>query len=207
MSTRLLLVRHGQTAWNADGRFMGQLDFPSDEMGRAQVLAVAKRLVTEQPAAIYSSDLVRARETALAIQSAIGSHPPITFDARLREMHFGDWQGQTYGEMMERDAAGLAKWQADPLHVAPPNGETLLTLAGRVEAAYKEICAAHPEQTIIVTGHGGSLQILIVAALGLPPGISRNLQLSNASLSELRGGDVGAMLFLLNDTSHLSGIG
>ncbi len=207
MSTRLLLVRHGQTAWNADGRFMGQLDVPLDEMGRAQVLAVAKRLVTEQPAAIYSSDLGRARETALAIQSAIGSHPEVKLDARLRELHFGDWQGQTYAEMVERDSAGLAKWQADPLHVAPPNGETLLTLAGRVEAAYKDICAAHPEQTIIVTGHGGSLQILIVAALGLPPGISRNLQLSNASLSELRLTDAGAVLFLLNDTSHLSGPG
>ena len=206
MSTRLLLVRHGQTAWNADGRHMGQLDVPLDKLGRAQALAVARRMRTEQPAAIYSSDLGRARETAAAIQSAVASRPEIRLDPRLRELQFGDWQGLTHSEMIQRDAAGLARWQADPLHVAPPNGETLLTLAGRVEAAYKDMCAAHPDQTIVVVGHGGALQVMIVAALELPLGASRKLELSNASLSELRSGDGGAILFLLNDTSHLAGV-
>ena len=204
MSTRLLLVRHGQTAWNADGRFMGQLDVPLDEIGRTQVLAVAKRLATEEPAAIYSSDLARARETAQAIQAAIGSHPEIKLDARLREMHFGDWQGLTYTEMIAKDAGSLGRWQADPLNVAPPNGETLIMLTERVKAAYEDICAAHSEETVIVAGHGGSLQILIVAALGLPPETFWNMQLSNASLSVLRLHDIRIFLSLLNGTSHLA---
>jgi len=207
MTTRLLLVRHGRTAYNAEVRFMGRLDIPMDEQGRAQVQAVAKRLADERPAAIYTSDLGRARETALAIQAATASSPPIRVDARLTEGHFGAWQGQRYADLQAQDAERLAQWEADRLRVPPPNGEALSDLAGRVSAAYDDICAAHPDQTVIITAHGGSLQVLIVIALGLPLGAYWQVDMSNASLSELRIYDEGAVLHLLNDTSQLAGIG
>lgn len=204
MNTRLLIVRHGQTAWNADGRFMGQRDVPLDETGRAQAMAVARRLADERPATIYSSDLVRARDTARAIQESIASRPELKLEPRLREMSFGDWQGKTYAEIRETDPVGLARWESEQFSMAPPKGETLMTFAGRIRAAYQEICAAHPEQTVIVVAHGGSLQVLIALALGLAPEAFQRLRLSNASLSDLRIYDTGAILYLLNDTSHLS---
>ncbi len=204
MNTRLLLVRHGETAWNAEGRFMGQLDIPLDETGRGQVLTVAMRLRDERPAAIYSSDLARARDTALAIQSALTSHADLKTDPRLREMGFGDWEGLTYAEVRERDPQALAHWETDSLHVSPPNGETLLTFAERVEDAYYHICAVHREQTVIIIAHGGSLQLLVARALGLPPEKFWQLHLSNASLSDLRVHDTGVILHLFNDTSHLA---
>ncbi len=103
----------------------------------AQVQAVAKRLADETPAAIYSSDLGRARDTAQAIQAAIASKPPLRVDARLSEGHFGDWQGQRYADLKVQDAERLSKWEADRLGVAPPNGEALPDLGTRVYAAYR----------------------------------------------------------------------
>jgi alpha-ribazole phosphatase len=204
MNTRLLLARHGQTAWNAEGRFMGQLDVPLDETGRAQVQALARRLSLERPQMIYASDLQRAQDTALAIQSALGTDTEIRLEPRLREMHFGDWQGQTYAEIKQRDPEALAAWESGRTDFAPPKGETLTQFAVRVRAAYTDICLAQPEQTVIVAAHGGSLQLLIVQSLGMPPATFWQLRLSNASLSELRAYESGTVLYLLNDTSHLS---
>lgn len=204
MSTRILLVRHGRTAYNAEIRFMGQLDIPMDEVGTKQVQALARKLSGEQPAAIYCSDLSRARETALEIQAAISAWPPLKEDARLREMDFGSWQGLTYAEINERDPETLARWRDDRFH-APPGGETLAAFAARVEAAYDEICDSHPEQTVVIAGHGGPLQVIIAHALGLPLDAYWKVDVSNASLSELRLHPAGAVLHLLNDTSHWAG--
>ena len=204
MTTRLLLVRHGQTAYNAEVRFMGQLDIPLDEIGRVQAQAVAKRLCLERPVALYSSGLSRAYDTASAIQSAIPSHPELRIDGRLTEGHFGEWQGKTYDSLKVKDTQRLAQWEADRLHVAPPGGETLPQMAERVQAAYNDICAENRDKTVIVIGHGGSLQVLIILALGLPLDAYWKLWVSNASVSELRIAEWGAILHLLNDVSHLT---
>jgi broad specificity phosphatase PhoE len=205
MTTRLLLVRHGQTAYNAEVRFMGQLDIPLDEVGRLQAQAVAKRLSTERPAAIYCSGLSRAVDTANAIRSAIGSHPELRIDGRLTEGHFGAWQGQAYDSLRVQDAGRLAQWEADRLHFAPPEGETLPQIAERVQAAYADICAENRDQTAIIVAHGGSLQVLIILALGLPLDTYWKIWVSNASVSELHIDERGPVLQLLNDTSHLIG--
>ena len=183
---------------------MGQLDVPLDATGRAQAQAVAKRLAEERPAAIYTSGLMRAVDTARAIQTAIPSHPDLRVDARLIEGHFGDWQGETYADLKARDAARLARWETGVLQVPPPNGESLPDLAERVQAAYRDIWQAHPDQTVIVVAHGGTLQVLLVLALGLPLEDYRKLWVSNASLSELRVHETGVTLYLLNETAYLS---
>jgi probable phosphoglycerate mutase len=206
MSTRLLLVRHGQTAYNAEVRFMGQLDIPLDETGRAQALAVSRRLADERPEAIYTSGLSRARETALAIQAAIPSHPEVRVDGRLIEGHFGEWQGKTYDQLSQNDAARLASWEADHLGVPPPGGESLADLAKRVRAVYEEIRLAHADESAIIVAHGGSLQVMMVLALGLPLSSYRQLWISNASVSELRIYETGVILYRLNDTGHFSAV-
>lgn len=204
MTTRLLLVRHGQTAYNAEVRFMGQLDIPLDAIGRAQALAVAKRLRHERPVTIYSSNLSRAKDTAIAIQHAIPSHPKMRIDERLDEGHFGDWQGRTYADLKARDPEMLGAWEVDRHKVTPPNAESIADLAKRVEAAYKDICAWNEGKNVIIVAHGGTLQVLIAVALGLPLSAYWKMWVTNASLSELRIDEWGAVLHLLNDSSHLS---
>ena len=146
MTTRLVLVRHGQTAYNAEVRFMGQLDVPLDEIGRIQAQAVARRLSGERPAAMYSSGLSRAFDTASAIQSAIPSHPELRIDGRLTEGHFGVWQGKTYDSLKINDAQRLQEWETDRLNAAPPEGESLGEIAKRVQAAKQS--RHNPRETI-----------------------------------------------------------
>ncbi len=205
MTTQLLLVRHGQTAYNAEHRFMGQLDVPLDEVGRAQALAVAARLSSEHPSAIYSSTLRRALDTARAIQAAIPSHPELRTDVRLIEGQFGDWEGKQYEELRANDAERLARWEDGRLDNTPPNGEALEDLAERVQAVYRDICAAHPNETVLIVSHGGTLQVMMTLALGLPLEDYRKLWLSNASVSELLVDTNRTVLFRLNDCNHVAG--
>ena len=209
MTTRLLLVRHGHTAWNSDGRLQGQLDIPLDEIGQAQAAAIAQRLARERPVAIYASDLSRTQQTARWIQNAVAETilpdppPPLVLEPRLREMHFGEWQGMTFAEIQAAQPEALAAWQANRMTDAPPGGETLAQLVDRVQMVYHEILAAHPDGTVMLVGHGGALQVLLCLALGLAPERFWQMQLDNTGLADLRIYPEGAILNLFNDTCHL----
>jgi 2,3-bisphosphoglycerate-dependent phosphoglycerate mutase len=205
MSTRLLIVRHGQTDWNTDGRFQGQTDIPLNLTGIQQAQAVAGRLSTEQPAAIYASDLQRAWQTGEIIQAAFqpARRVELISEPSLREMCFGEWEGLTYSEIQARQPRLLERWESDLEHNTPPGGESLLDLRKRVQAVYKSILAEHPNMTVVVVAHGGPLQTLLATALGLPAGRFWQVHLSNASLSELSIYPEGAMLNQLNCTCHL----
>lgn len=194
----LLLIRHGQTDWNLEQRFQGQSDIPLNETGRKQVQALAERLAAEQFDAIYSSDLQRAAETAKIICVS-----QIHRDPRLREVHFGDWEGLTYDEIKAKYPEPLAAWEADIFKNAPPKGETLEELSVRVQSMLDELHEKHDDQNILIVAHGGVLQTLICLALKLPPTMYWQFHLSTASLSEVAFYPAGAILNSLNDTSHL----
>ena len=127
-------------------------------------------------------------------------------DERLTEGHFGDWQGRRYEDLRIEDGENLRLWEADRLGVPPPNGEALAELGSRVREAYEEICAANQAQTVVIAAHGGSLQVMIVLALGLPLERYWQFHVSNASLTELQIYNGETVLHLLNDTSHLEGL-
>lgn len=199
--TRIYLVRHGQTAWNASGRFMGQADISLNETGLAQAAAVARRLAGQPFDAIYSSDLLRARATAEPF--AAGRLTPIQTEPRLRELHFGTWQGLTYSEIAQHDPQRLAAWQADPLQCAPPGGETLGQMLMRLQGLLSEIRGAYPEGDVLLVSHGGPLRTLVCSLLGLPVEAYWRFKLDNGSLSILELFETGAILNRLNDTAHL----
>jgi adenosylcobinamide kinase/adenosylcobinamide-phosphate guanylyltransferase len=184
------------------GRYQGQADLPLSKVGRRQAARLASRLAQEEIHAIYASDLQRARETAAAVASL--HNLPVRDDPRLREMDFGEWEGLTYEEIQERDPQQLAAWEAGPLDVAPPGGETLAQVAARVQAVLDEITAAHPDQTVLLVGHGGPLRVLLCLALGLSPQVHWQFGLNVASVSQVCLYDGDAVLTQLNDTGHLS---
>jgi alpha-ribazole phosphatase len=195
---KLLLIRHGQTDWNLAQRFQGQSDIPLNEVGKKQAQALSERLSNQSFDFVYSSDLQRATETAKFIcKSEFHSAP------RLREVNFGDWEGLTYDAIKEKHPDTLAAWENDIFKNAPPNGETLEQLSARVQSMLDELYAKHKDQTILIVAHGGVLQTLICLALKLPPTMYWQFHLSTASLSEVAFYPAGAILNLLNDTSHL----
>ncbi|MDP2948876.1 MAG: alpha-ribazole phosphatase [Chloroflexota bacterium] len=202
MTTRLVLVRHCETSWNCEGRFQGWADVPLSEVGRRQAVALAAALAREEMHAIYSSDLRRAWDTALAVAQCHSMS--VCEEPGLREMDFGSWEGLTYDQIRERWPNCLAAWQADSLHVAPPGGETLRQVADRVKAVVDKIGCAHGDQTVLLVGHGGSLQVLLCLALGLSPAAHWRLRLGPASITELSLSEAGAVLTRFNDVHHLS---
>jgi adenosylcobinamide kinase/adenosylcobinamide-phosphate guanylyltransferase len=170
-------------------------------VGHRQAAALARRLADEPIDAIYASDLQRAWQTAEAV--AAHHDLPVHRDPRLRELHFGIWEGLTYAEIEAQDPEALAAWREDPLNVAPPEGETLAELAQRVAALRADLEAAHPEETALLVSHNGVLRVLICQALGLPPENYWQFHMSNASLSDLAFYEAGAILNALNETAHL----
>ncbi|MCA9977788.1 MAG: alpha-ribazole phosphatase [Chloroflexota bacterium] len=197
MVTRLLLVRHGETDLNAHHQFQGQMDMPLNDHGRMQAQALHPLLVAEPIAAVYVSDLQRAEETRALVLA--GRDIATITDQRLRELNFGAWEGLTYDDIQAQDAAALAAWEADMLNHAPPRGETLAQFAARVQAVVADIRAQYADgETVLVVAHGGVLQLILCAALNLPPTAYWQFQVKPASLAEVVFYDAGAILNRLN---------
>lgn len=202
---RLLLIRHGQTLWNAELRYQGQADVPLNELGRRQAEALARRLAGETIHAVYASDLQRAVDTATPL--AASHRLEIITDARLRELNFGEWEGHTFEEIRRREPERYQAWLRNPEQFSAPGGETGAQLRERVQAWLEDARAQHDEQTVAVVAHGGSLMTLLQITLGLPPEARWKFRMAHGSLSELHlFPDGWAVLARLNDTCHLDGL-
>lgn len=166
--TQLWLVRHGQTDWNRQGRYQGQADPPLNAAGLAQAEALAGQLAAsgERFAAIYASDLQRARDTAEVIGAALGL--PAKVDARLREINLGRWEGMLAVDIVRQYPAEWAQRERDPWNSPAPGGETPAAVAARVEAAANDIAQAHPAGTVLIVAHGFALATLLCRARGHP---------------------------------------
>jgi broad specificity phosphatase PhoE len=191
---RLILVRHGETVWNAEGRLQGQTDIPLNEAGRRQAHQLAARLAGETIDAAVSSDLQRAMETARIVA---GPHRLIVrADARLRQSHRGKWEGLTYAE--------IERLYPDSSHDdTPPEGETETAVVARVRSWLDDARRDHAGRTVLAVSHGQILRILIALALEMDPAQAGRFFVGNAALSEVHFGDAGAVLHRLNDACHL----
>lgn len=172
------LVRHGQTDWNLEGRYHGQSDVPLNENGRAQAHLLAQQLSGQSFAAIYSSDLQRARDTAEIMAVAIGL--PVTLEPRLREIDQGDWEGQLVDEIKARYAEVWQKRIVDPTNVRPPGGETVGEVATRVYSALDDIVKVYPVGTILICSHGLALATVICKVGGISIGQAYTMIPDNA---------------------------
>jgi probable phosphoglycerate mutase len=181
--TKLLLWRHGQTAWNAAERVQGHLDIELSDTGRAQAAAAAVKLAAFRPDVLISSDLRRAVDTAAALAALTGLE--VAVDARLRERRYGDWQGHSLAEIAARWPNGYARWRAgEPVDEAgvEENDE----FAKRVGEALQDAVEQAPGGTIVVVAHGGSARHGATQLLGWPASVTRSLRiLANCHWTEL----------------------
>lgn len=200
--TRVILVRHGQTEWNAAHRVQGQTDIPLDALGRWQAERLAGRLSGERIDAVHTSDLSRARETARPIAAERGL--TVHEWSELREMRYGPWEGLTVGEIEASYPEEYLVWRRDRLRFRLDGIETLEALRDRALVAGRQILAAHDGQTITIVGHGGTSRALLCALLGWPVAVSLQLRMDNVSVSRLEYTARGPVLVLYNDISHLA---
>jgi len=164
MVTTILLARHGETDWNREGRMQGQSDQPLNALGRAQAGALAEALVGVELAAVYSSDLRRAYETARIVADARGMDVVVT--AALREVDFGEWEGMRRDEIEHRFPVGHSRWRRYEGH-GWEHGESYEEMGARVVAAVLGIAAGHPGEQVLLVAHGGPIRAVHAHASGL----------------------------------------
>lgn len=199
--TRIVLVRHGQTAWNVATRIQGQLDIPLDEHGRWQAQRLGEALAHEPLAAIYSSDLQRARATAQAVADRV--RLPVSEDHGLRERGFGVFEGVTFAEIQAQWPEAAQRWRKRDEHFAPEGGETLRDFYQRSLAAVLGLAARHPGEQVLLVAHGGVLDCIHRAALGLSLQAPRSWLLGNATVNRLLHTGNSLVLVGWNDNAHL----
>lgn len=174
MSRRLVLLRHGQTDWNAIGRGQGHADVEINDVGHDQAAAMAPSVAAYRPAGLWSSDLARARQTATYVGKECGLEPRL--DARFREFDLGGRTGLTMAEYAERFPSEYADFRAG-LFTAVPGGETSEQVAGRFGAGLADVITAlGPDDTGVVVSHGAALKVAVIALLGWPAALSSGLQ-------------------------------
>lgn len=180
--TRICFVRHGETDWNVELRMQGHVDIPLNANGQAQAGAVGRCFAGGMHAdALYSSDLLRARQTAQPIADALGL--PIVPFVALRERNYGHCEGLVMAEIRERFAEdALAMKRRDPDHV-PLGGESRRQHQERIRACVSELVRRHPAQTLVAVTHGGVLDVVYRLANGLPVEAPRDYPIGNAGIN------------------------
>lgn len=193
---RLTLARHGSTPWNEAGRHQGWGDPPLSERGRWEAERLRARLAGARFDRVVASDLRRARETAeIALPGAEAES-----DARLRELHFGAWEGLTWEECTARDGDLLARWTDDPLSCAPPEGEETRAFEARIAAALGDL----PESgEVLWVVHAGVIHAVLARLLEVPLRRTFALRLSACGLTRAELFPGGARITCVNDTAHI----
>jgi broad specificity phosphatase PhoE len=196
---RLLLARHGEVPSNREFRYVGSLDEPLAAVGLEQADRLAAALASLPVRAVYSSPLLRTRETARRIAAV--RELPLQLEPRLREQAFGEWEGLTRAQVLEADGERLRSWEAD-LSLAPPGGESLEAVQARMLDLVGELCKSQEGGCLVLVSHVGPIKALLCAALGVPLAAARHMFLDPATLSVV---DWGAhpVVRLFNSHGHL----
>lgn len=200
MTTKLILIRHGSTDWNVKQRYCGFVDIALNNKGKIQAKRLRRRLENKTVHKVYSSDRKRAIQTAGIIFKGYD----IEIIPDLREMHFGIFEGLTYKQIMNKFPEIYKKWIKNPFETVIPSGESLDILNKRVVKAFKKITLRHPNQTVAVVCHGGTISAFINHILKSKDFWKHIPQSASLTVMELKNNKF--KINLLNDISHLSGI-
>lgn len=200
-ATRILAIRHGQTAWNADSRIQGHTDIALDALGEWQAERVALALGDEELDVLYSSDLARARQTAAPL--AARKKLELRIDPGLRERGFGEFEGLSFKQIEQRWPEQAAAWRQRDPDFGARGGEVLRDFRERVVAAVTRLARAHRGQSIALVTHGGVLDLLYREATRVALDAPRTWQLSNAGINRLLHSGQGLMLVGWADVGHL----
>ncbi len=202
--TELIFIRHGETDWNRQQRFQGQIDVPLNATGRAQAARLAQRLAGEDAGVLVCSDLLRARETAAPIAAAWGVQP--TFDAALREQSFGIVDGLDVPTIKTRHADLWALWLEQRADFQLPGGESLRQFNERVMQAVKWLAERWPGRHVTVITHGGVLDMLWRSAKGLSLDGLRDCAIPNAGINRMHWRAGALLIERWADAEHLIGL-
>ena len=200
-TTRIIAIRHGETAWNATARLQGHRDIPLNERGLWQAEQAAQALIDEPIAQIYSSDLQRAYQTAQAVAAATGA--PLIAEPGLRERSFGVYEGLTFAELEITQPDAAQRWRQRDPEFTPEGGESLLRLRERVQTTVERLAARHMGELIVLTAHGGVLDTLYRLATGQELQAPRTFALGNAAINRLLWTPQGLCLVGWADNRHL----
>ena len=200
---RILLARHGETPWNAEGRYQGQTDIPLSPVGLAQATALGERLKGVRIARAVASPLARAQDTARLALGA-GREHLLGVDADLQEIAHGEWEGLLAGEIHDKDPARLRAWREEPDTVLMPGGESLRML---LERGWRGLARAAEglgaDDTLLVMAHDAVNRVILCKVLGLPLGKLWSFRQAPTTLNLLEGPDVDHLeLVRLNDCAH-----
>jgi len=201
-ATRIIAVRHGETAWNRDARIQGQLDVGLNDTGRWQARRVGEALAGEKISAVYSSDLGRAHQTAQTIAEVTGVE--VVPEEGLRERSFGLFEGKTFDEIHESWPDHAHNWRKRiPEWEPPEGGESLIQLRERVTRTLQLLAARHPGEQIVVVAHGGVLDAIYRVATGQEVNSPRTWELPNGAINRLLWTPEGFTLVGWSDIQHL----
>ncbi len=197
----LLLVRHGETAYNAVGRYQGHVQIELNALGQHQATRVCQRLAHRSIQAIYSSDLVRCLQTIQPLITAVGL--PLTLDQRLREIDVGLWEHLTIPEISATYPGNYAAYKQNPGATVHVGGESYIHLQQRAVAAIQDIIGRHgPDDTVVVCTHGGTIRAIACWLLALDVNHYNKMWIDNCALTTLRIHDGHIRLVSLNDNAH-----
>jgi broad specificity phosphatase PhoE len=201
---RVYLVRHGQTLWNAEGRYQGRIDSALSPLGRSQAVRLARALAAAPFAAVYSSPLVRAWDTALVI--AASHRLSVVPVEELREIALGAWEGLTEEEITRRFGDVVARRRRDPERVVPEGGESLAQVQARAMRAMERILARHDDGTIAVVAHGAVNKMILLSALNAPLSSYWRIRQDNAGISIVDVIGAHKAVRVMNETAHLTSV-
>lgn len=202
MTTRFILIRHGQTEWNRGAeRFRGRADVPLNDLGHAQAQNIAARLANEKIAAIYASPMQRTLHTAqpLADQLKLQVEP----HPGLLDIDVGALEGMTIDEARAAFPGVLEKWLTVPGHVKFPKGEAFQVMRSRLVALLDELAPKHNGETLALVTHRVVCSALLCVVLGLEADALWRIQQDNACINAFEKRDAGWVVTLMNDTNHL----
>lgn len=199
--TKLILVRHGETRWNAQQKMQGRTDIPLSLKGKLQARRLKKRFQDQEIDAIYSSQLMRAFMTA---QEVAKEHPlKVIKDARLNEVSYGIWEGLVYEDIKKNQKDRVAERNKDKFNYAPPKGESPANLQKRLKSFLKDILKKHKEETVLLICHNGVKRMLLGTILGWSKDKIMTTRLNNTSVSILYFSSKTKKMRLFNCTKHL----